>query len=59
MILQIMSLQTIMQYWEQANSHINSKEQRGIIIQLIFDISVVEGFKLPLSTSSLKNMFSS
>lgn len=52
-----MSLQTFMQYCEQAKSHINSKEQHGIIIQLMFDISIVEGFKLPPSTSSLKNVF--
>lgn len=53
-----MSLQTFMHYCEQASSHINSKEQHGIIIQLTFDISIVEGFKLPPGTSSLKNMFS-
>lgn len=46
-----------MQYCEQASSHINSKEQHGIVVQLIFDISIVEGVKLPPGTSGLKNMF--
>lgn len=56
MILKIMYLQTFMQYCEQANSYNNSEEQHGIIIQLVFDISIVEGFKLPPSTSSLFKM---
>lgn len=53
----MMSLQTFMQYCEEASSHINSKEQHGIVVQLIFDISIVEGVKLPPGTSSLKNVF--